>query len=92
MSLQIEFGRMTYAGRKKIDKTQEYISERADMSTRYLHNVEYGESEPGLRVAVTLAVLLDLDLNELKKFVICDEKGFYRKEYDQHGTVNTDKD
>ena len=38
--------------------------------------------------AVAIADILEIDLNELKKYAVHDSKGYYRKEYDRKGTVD----
>lgn len=68
MSLQIEFGRMIRESRIARGYTQEELAELADITARYMHNIEYGKSEVGLRTATVLADILDIDLNILKPF------------------------
>ncbi|MEZ3496088.1 MAG: helix-turn-helix transcriptional regulator [Lachnospiraceae bacterium] len=87
MSLQIEFGRMECESRIAQGYTQEVIAELADITARYMHDIEYGKSEVGLRTAVVLADILGMDLNLRKQFAVHDKNGFYRKEYDEKGTT-----
>lgn len=86
MLLSKEFGQIVRKKRQGC-YTQEKLAEKADISTRHLHDIEYGESEPGLRTVVSLACLLDIDLNTLKDFAVHDKEGFYLKEYNAHGKV-----
>lgn len=88
MSLQIEFGRMVRESRIARGYTQEQLAELADITARYMHDIEYGKSAVGLRTATALADILDIDLNILKQFAIHDKKGYYRKEYDVKGTTD----
>lgn len=88
MSLQNEFGRIVQEKRAEKDYTQEELAEKADITVRHMHTVEYGEAEVGLRTATALADILDIDLNILKQYVLHDADGRYRKEYDEKGTTN----
>ncbi len=88
MSLQEEFGRIVRESRKGTVYTQEVLAEHIDITVRHVHTVEYGEAEVGLRTAVAIADILEIDLNELKKYAVHDSNGYYRKEYDRKGTVD----
>lgn len=88
MSLQIVFGRLVRESRIAQGYTQEQLAELADITARHLHTIEYGETEPGLRIVTALADILGIDLNLLKPFAVHDVKGYYRKEYDVKGTTD----
>lgn len=88
MALQIEFGRIVQEKRAEKHYTQELLAELVDITVRHMHTVEYGEAEVGLRTAVALADILDIDLNILKQYALHDTDGRYRKEYDEKGTTN----
>lgn len=90
MSLQIEFGQMVRAKRVEANQTQETIAEMVDITTRHMHSIEYGETEPGLRTVIALADFFDIDLNALKKFAVHDADGRYLKEYDARGKVHAE--
>lgn len=83
MSLQNEFGRIVQEKRAEKDYTQQALAELADITVRHMHTVEYGEAEVGLRTAIALADILDIDLNILKQYALHDADGRYRKEYDE---------
>lgn len=85
MSIQKEFGRIVREKRKAIGYTQEVLAEKADITTRHMHTVEFGEAEPGLRMAVAIADILDIDLNELKQYAVHDADDRYLKIYDEKG-------
>ncbi len=88
MALQIEFGRIVRENRAEKHYTQEWLAELVDITARHMYTVEYGEAEVGLRTAVALADILDIDLNILKQYALHDADGRYRKEYDEKGTTN----
>lgn len=72
MTLKMEFGAMVCNRRRRLGLTQEKLAEKVDASVRHIHNIESGECNLGLSLAVRLAVCLEIDLNELKKYAICD--------------------
>lgn len=68
---------MVYYRRKALGLSQEELAELVDISARHAHNIEVGKSNPGLSLVLRLAVCLNIDLNELKQYVECDERGIY---------------
>lgn len=62
----MEVGKLIRRKRREKKLTQEEAAIRVEISRRYLSDVERGIFYPGSRILVSLAVLLDIDLNELK--------------------------
>lgn len=77
MTLKMKFGDLVYCHRKALGISQEELAERVDISARHVNNIEMGKSSPGLSLALRIAVCLNIDLNELKQYVKCDERGIY---------------
>lgn len=77
MTLKMKFGDVVYCHRKALGLSQEALAEKVDISARHVHNIEVGKSNPGLSLVLRLAVCLNIDLNELKQYVECDERGIY---------------
>lgn len=77
MKLKTKFGDLVYYQRKALGLSQEELAELVDISARHVHNIEVGKSNPGLSLVLRLAVCLHIDLNELKQYVECDERGIY---------------
>lgn len=88
MSIQVEFGRCVKMKRSERKWTQSKIAEMIDVDVRHVHNIEYGETELGLRTAVALANIFDIDLNQLKEFAVHDTENRYLKEYDTNGCAD----
>lgn len=64
-ALRQQFGTNLKTLRKSHGFTQEGLSERAEISVRYLQSVESGEYWPNLRVLSKIRIALDVDWNQL---------------------------
>lgn len=74
------FGSLVRAKRKSLGYSQEKLAEKADTSLRHVSNIEEGNCDLRFSLILRLAVCLDIDLNEMKAYVKCDENGNYRKD------------
>ena len=74
------FGNLVYAKRLALGYTQEELAEKVDICPRHVPNIEAGKCDLRLSLILRLAVCLDMDLNELKAYVECDENGNFRKD------------
>lgn len=60
------------AERARKKYTQEYLAEKADITTEYLARIEAGKFSPSLVVIVNLALALEVDIDKL---ITLDELG-----------------
>ncbi|MGN0571032.1 MAG: helix-turn-helix transcriptional regulator [Candidatus Fimenecus sp.] len=72
MLLKAEFGNTVRQAREKEGKSQYELARMVDVSLRHIYNIEHGRTDPQLSTVYRLAVCLDIDLNELKKYVKSD--------------------
>jgi len=63
----VKFGRNVNRLRNLANLTQEQLSERADISRRYLQMVEAGQYVPTVEVAARLRVALKITWDELMR-------------------------
>lgn len=59
-------GIMIRNARKKANFTQQYVSDKTDISRNYISDIECGRYIPSVDKLVELSKLLDLDLNLIK--------------------------
>lgn len=67
MSLKIKFARKVFAQRTKMGYTQEQLAEAVFASTRWVQNIEKGESLPGGEIMINLLLFLDIDVNDFRE-------------------------
>ena len=68
MELTELFGRRLRSLREARSLTQQQLGEAAEVSYKYVGAIERGEENPSLRVLVSLASALDVELRDLFEF------------------------
>lgn len=67
-NVRVQLGRRVRDLRRQRQLTQERLADRAELSTRFLGQVERGEANPSLVAMDAIAAALDVEFRELLQF------------------------
>ncbi len=65
MTVNSQFASEVFRARTEQNRTQAWVAEKADTSIRWYQSIERGKARPSFRVGIRIALVLNIDLNQL---------------------------